>query len=51
MYFRNCGLTKRRLGKYLKSAVLKYPSTSNMVKGPKHVSNYHGGILIIPIDH
>ena len=37
MYFLNYGLLKRRLDKYLKSAVSHYPSTSNMVKGPKHL--------------
>ena len=51
MYFRNYGLAKRRLDKYLKSAVSQYPSTSNMVKALKHLSNYHGGTFIIFIDH
>ena len=50
MYFRNYGLTKKGLDKYLKSAVSQYPSTSNMVKAPKHLSNYHGGIFIIIVD-
>ena len=51
MYFRNYGLAKRGLDKYLKSAVSQYPSTSNMVKAPKHLSHYHGGTFIILIDH
>ena len=37
MYFGNSGLAKRRLDKYLKSAVSQYASTSNMVKAPKHI--------------
>ena len=51
MYFRNYGLAKRRLDKYLKSDVSHYPLTSNMVKATKHLSSYHGGIFIILIDH
>ena len=51
MYFRTYGLGKRRLDEYLKSAVSQYPSTSNMVKAPKHISNHHGDIVIILIDH
>ena len=37
MYLRSYGLTKKRLDKYLKSAVSQYPSTSNMVKVLKHI--------------
>ena len=37
MYFRNYGLAKRRLDKYLKSAVSQYPSTNNKVKALKHI--------------
>ena len=51
MYFRNHGLQKKDLDKYLKSAVSQYPSRSNMVKSPKHLSNYHGDTFIILIDH
>ena len=51
MYFRNYGLAKTRLDKYLKSDVSHYPLTSNMVKATKHLSSYHGGIFIILIDH
>ena len=51
MYFRNYGLTKKGLDKYLKSAVSQYPSTSNMVQVPKHLSYYHSGIFVVLIDH
>ena len=51
MYFRDYGLGKRRLDRYLKSAASQYTSTSNIVKALKHISNYRGGILIILIDH
>ena len=51
MYFRNYGLTKRGLDKYIKSAVSQYPSKSNMVQAPKHISNYHRGTFIILSDH
>ena len=37
MYFRNYGLAKRRLDKYLKSAVSQYPSTSYIVKVLIHI--------------
>ena len=50
MYFRNYGLAKKGLEKYLKSAVSQYRSTSNMVNGAKHPSKYHGGTFIILID-
>ena len=51
MYFRSYGLAKRRLDKYLKSAVSQYPSKSNMVKALKHISNHHGGTFFILLDH
>ena len=51
MYFRSYGLAKRRLDKYLKSVVSEYHSTSNMLTALKHISNHHGGIVIILIDH
>ena len=50
MYFRNYGLAKRSLDKYLKSVVSKYLSTTNMVKALKHISNHHGGTFIILVD-
>ena len=50
MYFRNYGLAGRPLDKYLKNAVSKYPSTSNMVKMPKHISNHQGGTFIRLVD-
>ena len=31
MYFRNYGLGKKELDKYLKSAISQYPWTSNMI--------------------
>ena len=51
MYFPNYGLAKRRLDKYLKSAVSQYPSTSSIVKALKHISDHHGGNFMILIDH
>ena len=51
MYFRGYGHAKRPLDKSLKSAVLQYPSTSNMVKALKHISNHHSGTFIILLDH
>ena len=51
MYFRNYGLAKKGLDKYLKSAISQSPVTSTMVNTPKHLSNYHGGTFIILIDH
>ena len=50
MYFRNYGLAKMCLDKYLKSAFSQYPSKSNVVKTLKHLSNYHGGTFIKFID-
>ena len=51
MYLRSYGLGKRRLDKYLKSAIAMYPLTSHMVKALKYNSNIHGGTFIILIDH
>ena len=51
MYFRIYRLAKRRLDKYLKSAVSQYPLTSNMVNALKHISSHQGGTFIILIDH
>ena len=51
MYFRNYGLRKTLLEKCLKSVVSQYPSTSNMVKTPKHCSNLNGGTFAKFIDH
>ena len=51
MYFRNDGLAKRLLGKYLKSAVSQYPLRSNMVNAFKPIQSHYGGTFIILIDH
>ena len=51
MDFRNYGLAKRRLDKYLESVVSQCPSTSNMVKAPKHILNHHHSTFLILIDH
>ena len=51
MYFRSYRHENMHLDKSLKSAVSQYPSTSNMVKSLKHVSNHDGGTFIILIDH
>ena len=50
MYFGNYELRKRRLDKCLKNPVSVVPSTSNMVKGPKHFCNVQDGSLTIFID-
>ena len=50
MYFRNYGIAKRRLEKYLKTAVSQYTSTSYMVKALKYISNHHGGTFIVIVD-
>ena len=47
MYFRSYGLAKRRLDNYLKGTILQDPSTSNMVKGLQHISNYNDSTFII----
>ena len=47
MYCLNYGFWERRLDKYVKSAVSHYPSTSNIEKAFKYISNHHGGTLII----
>ena len=39
MYFRDCGLRKTWLDKYLKSPVWEDLSTGNMGNGPKHWFN------------
>ena len=56
MYFGNYGFANKGLDKYLKSAVSEYPSSRNMVKAAKHLSNYHlsnyhSGIFIILTDY
>ena len=50
MYFRYSRLPKAWLAKYLKSAVLPYPSTSNMINALKHCSGLHGGTFTILIN-
>ena len=47
MYFRNYGLAKTRLDKYLKSAASHYPSRSNMVNVLQHCSLLYGGTFTI----
>ena len=47
MYFRNYELRKTWLDKCLKSTLLQYPSTSNMVNRLKHFSNLNGGTFTI----
>ena len=39
MYFRNYGLPKAGLDKYLKSDVSQFPSTGNTRNALKHISN------------
>ena len=51
MYFRNYGLPKKQLDKYLKSAVSQYPLTSNVVNKLEHCSNMQGGTFTKFIDH
>ena len=36
MYFRNNGLPKTWLDKYLKCIASEYPWTGNIINGPKH---------------
>ena len=50
MHFRNYVLAKRRLDKYLKSVASQYPSTRNMVKGLKNISNHLDGSFIKLVD-
>ena len=51
MYFRNYAPKKTWLDKCLKSVVLHYPSTSNMLNGPKHCSNLNDSAFTIFIGH
>ena len=51
MSFGNYGLRKTWLDKCLKSAVEECPSKSNVVNGPKPVSNLNGDAFTISIDH
>ena len=51
MDFPYYGLAKRRLDKYLKSAVPHYRSRTNMVNAFKHISIHHCCTFIILIDH
>ena len=50
MYFRNYGLPKTPLKKYLKSAVSHYALTSNIVNALKHCSNLQSLAFTIIID-
>ena len=51
MYFRNYGLPKAGLDKYLKSDVSQFPSTGNTRNALKHISNRHGGTFTIFIEN
>ena len=51
MYFQNYGLRKTWLDKYLKTAASQYPSTSNMVNGPKNCSNLNDSAFPIFFNH
>ena len=51
MYFGNCGLAKRWLDKYPKSAISQNLWTSNMLNVLKNISSHKGGTFIILIDH
>ena len=51
MYFRDYGFAKMRFDKYLKSVVLQYPWTNNMVKTLKHIRNLQGSTIIILVHH
>ena len=50
MYLRCYALLKRRLDKYLKSAVFYYLLTSNMLNALKHCSTINGHTFTIVID-
>ena len=50
MYFRNYGLQKTLLHKYLESPLAEDPLTSNTVNGPKDSSNLHDTTFTIFID-
>ena len=51
MCFRNYGLRKKWFDKCLKTPVSDQTSTSNMVKGPKHICNLDDSTFTILIDH
>ena len=51
MYFRNEGLQKRSLDKYLKSRVSERPSTDNISNALKHFCNLNDSTFTIFIDH
>ena len=50
-YFWNYGIRSAWLGKCVKIIASQYPSTSNMVNGPKHCSTLNDGTFTILIDH
>ena len=51
MYFENYGFQKTWLDNCLKSPVSENPSTSNMVRGPKHCWNLNDNTFTKLIDH
>ena len=51
MYFRNLGLRKTCLDKYLKSRVIGVPSTDDMANGLKHCFNLNDRTFPIFINH
>ena len=51
MYFGNSVVQKTGIDKCLKSAVLQYPSTRNMLNRPKHCPNLNDSTITIFIDH
>ena len=51
MYFRSDTSEKRRLDKYLKSALSEFPWKSNLVKALKHISDHRVGSFMILIDN
>ena len=51
MYFRNYGLRKTWLDKYLKLIVSHYPSRSKIVKALKHCSNLNDSTFAIFMSH
>ena len=51
MYFRNHGLRRACLSKYLISPVSEHGSPVNMLKGPKHCWNLHSTTFIMFSQH
>ena len=51
MYFRNYGVRKTCLNKYLKNLLSEHTLANGMVKGNKHCCNLDGTTFSIVIDH